>query len=68
VKKKNAVGFVNRGARREISFIPEMIASKECWNCKECFSLCPTEALQAAYGFTEALISSSPSFELESEE
>ncbi|TDA67010.1 MAG: 2Fe-2S iron-sulfur cluster binding domain-containing protein [Clostridia bacterium] len=56
VKKKNAVGFVNRGAGREISFIPE-IASKECWKCKECFPLCPTEALQAAYVFTEALVS-----------
>ena len=64
VKKKNAVGFVDRGTRREISFIPE-IASKECWNCKECFPLCPTEALQAAYVLTEALISSSPSFESE---
>jgi len=59
VKKKFAVGFVNRGARREISFVPE-IASKECWNCKECFPLCPTEALQAAYVYTEALISSLP--------
>jgi bidirectional [NiFe] hydrogenase diaphorase subunit len=67
VKKKNAIGFVDRGTRREISFIPE-IASKECWNCKECFPLCPTEALQAAYVFTEALMSSSPSFEPESEE
>ena len=57
VKKKNAVGFVNRGPRREINFIPE-IASKECWNCKECFPLCPTEALQAAYLLTEALMSS----------
>jgi bidirectional [NiFe] hydrogenase diaphorase subunit len=64
VKKKNAVGFVDRGTRREISFIPE-IAAKECWNCKECFPLCPTEALQAAYVLTEALISSSPSFESE---
>lgn len=54
VKKKNAVGFVNRGIRREISFIPE-IASKECLNCKECFSLCPTGALQAAFVLTEAL-------------
>ena len=68
VKKMNAVGFINRGARREISFIPEMIASKVCWNCKECFSLCPTEALQAAYGLTEALVSDSPSFERKSEE
>jgi bidirectional [NiFe] hydrogenase diaphorase subunit len=62
VKKKNAVGFVDRGARREISFIPE-IASKECWNCKECFPLCPTEALQASYLLTEALSSPSPSSE-----
>ncbi|MBA4392050.1 MAG: (2Fe-2S)-binding protein [Desulfobacca sp.] len=54
IKKKNAVGFVDRGTRREISFIPE-IASKECWNCKECFPLCPTEALQAAYVLIEAL-------------
>jgi NADH dehydrogenase/NADH:ubiquinone oxidoreductase subunit G len=65
VKKKNAVGFVDRGTRREISFIPE-IATKECWNCKECFPLCPTEALQAAYVLTEALKSSSPSFGAES--
>ncbi len=62
VKKKYAVGFVNRGANREISFIPE-VASKECWNCKECFPLCPTEALQAAYVLTEALISPPPSCE-----
>lgn len=54
VKKKNAVGFIDRGIRREISFIPE-IASQECWNCKECFPLCPTEALQAAYVLVEAL-------------
>ncbi len=54
VKKKNAIGFVDRGIRKEISFIPE-IAAKECWNCKECFPLCPTEALQAAYVLTRAL-------------
>jgi bidirectional [NiFe] hydrogenase diaphorase subunit len=64
VKKKNAVGFVDRGIRKEISFIPE-IAAKECWNCKECFPLCPTEALQAAYVLIEALTShpSSPKLE-----
>jgi len=67
VKKKNAVGFVDRGARKEISFIPE-IASKECWDCKECFPLCPTSALQAAYVLTEAFTSSSPSFKPASEE
>jgi epoxyqueuosine reductase QueG len=45
---------VDRGAKREIAFIPE-IAAQECWNCKECFPLCPTSALQAAYVLTEAL-------------
>ena len=59
VKKKNAVGFVDRGIRKEISFIPE-IASKECWNCKECFPLCPTEALQAAFVLAKALAFPSP--------
>jgi NADH dehydrogenase/NADH:ubiquinone oxidoreductase subunit G len=60
VKKKNAVGFVDRGIRKEISFIPE-IAARECWSCKECFELCPTEALQAAYVLTKALTSPPPS-------
>jgi len=61
VKKKNAIGFVDRGTRREVIFIPE-IASKECEDCKECFPLCPTEALQATYLLTKALMSpSSPS-------
>ena len=62
VKKKNAVGFADRGVRREIVFIPE-IASKECWTCKECFPLCPTEALQAAFVLTKALMSPSPDAE-----
>jgi NADH dehydrogenase/NADH:ubiquinone oxidoreductase subunit G len=54
IKKKDAVGFIDRGTRKEICFIPD-IASKECWDCKECFPLCPTEALQAAYVLIEAL-------------
>jgi len=62
VKKKNAVGFVDRGIRKEISFIPE-ISAKECWNCKECFPLCPTSYLQAVYVLTEALVFPSPSTE-----
>ena len=67
VKKKNAIGFVDRGVRREVIFIPE-IASKECWNCKECFPLCPTEALQATFLLTKALMSPSPPSAPESEE
>jgi len=54
IKRKNAVGFIERGARREIRFIPE-IAEKECWDCQECFAICPTSAAQAAYFLTEAL-------------
>jgi bidirectional [NiFe] hydrogenase diaphorase subunit len=53
VKKINAIGFSDRGAKREISFIPE-IAAGNCWNCKECFPLCPTSYLQAAYVLIEA--------------
>ncbi len=56
IKKKNAIGFIDRGVRKEIMFIPE-ISAKECWDCKECFPLCPTEALQAAYVLTQALSS-----------
>jgi len=62
VKKKDAIGFIDRGIRKEISFIPE-IAAKECWNCKECFPLCPTSALQATYVLTQALSSASPASE-----
>ena len=54
VKKKNAVGFIDRGARKEISFIPE-IAARECNDCKECFPLCPTSYLQAAFVLVESL-------------
>ena len=67
VKKKNAVGFVDRGIRKEISFIPE-ISAKECWNCKECFPLCPTSYLQAVYVLTEALAFPSHSTEAASDE
>jgi NADH dehydrogenase/NADH:ubiquinone oxidoreductase subunit G len=67
VKKKNAIAFVDRGAKRQINFIPE-IASKECWNCKECFPLCPTSALQANFFLAEALMPSPLSLEPRSKE
>ena len=66
VKKKNVVGFINSGIRREINFRPDLV-SKECWDCKECFPLCPTEFLQTAYLFTEALVSTTAPFEIEAE-
>ncbi|MBM3789700.1 MAG: 2Fe-2S iron-sulfur cluster binding domain-containing protein [Acidobacteria bacterium] len=55
VKGKNAVGLINSGARREICFIPE-IASKDCTGCKECFPLCPTSYLQAAFVLVDGLM------------
>ncbi len=66
VKQKHAVGFVDRGIRKEICFIPDL-AAKECWDCKECFPLCPTEALQAAYVLTKSLHSPLPPVESTSE-
>jgi len=54
VKQKHAVGFIDRGIRKEIAFVPQ-IAVKECPGCKECFPLCPTSYLQAAYVLTESL-------------
>jgi len=66
VKKKNAIGFVDRGIRKEISFIPE-IASKVCNDCKECFPLCPTSYLQAVFVLTESLAFSSFSSETTAE-
>ena len=56
VKKENAVGFIDRGIRKEICFIPE-IAMQVCNDCKECFPLCPTSYVQAAFVLTEALTS-----------
>ena len=54
MKQKHAVGFIENGPVREISFIPEL-AAKECWDCQECFAICPTSYAQAAYLLTEAL-------------
>lgn len=54
VKKKHALGFIDRGPKKRINFVPE-IALRECWDCKECFELCPTSALQAAYVLTVGL-------------
>ena len=67
VAKKNAIGFVGRGINKEISFIPE-IAAKVCNDCKECFPLCPTSYLQAAFVLTESLAFPSLSSERASEE
>lgn len=53
VKKKNAIGFIGRGAEREVVFFPE-IAREECPNCEECYSLCPTGALPSHYALAEA--------------
>jgi NAD-dependent dihydropyrimidine dehydrogenase PreA subunit len=58
IKQKNAIGFFDQGPTREISFIPE-IASEVCWDCKECFPLCPTSALQEAFVLMRSLVPAS---------
>ncbi len=55
VNKANAIGFVDRGINKEICFVPQ-IASKVCSDCKECFPLCPTSYLQAAFVLTKSLM------------
>ncbi len=67
VKKADALGFVDRGIKKEISFIPE-IAAKECNDCKECFPLCPTSYLQAAFVLTQSLAFPSTSSESNAKE
>ncbi|NPA25401.1 MAG: 2Fe-2S iron-sulfur cluster binding domain-containing protein [Deltaproteobacteria bacterium] len=54
VKQAHAIGFVDRGPNKEICFVPELAATV-CWDCKECFPLCPTEALQAAFVLVRGL-------------
>ena len=54
VRGADAVGFINRGAGKEISFLPDL-ASTVCEPCKECFPLCPTSYLQATFVLTRAL-------------
>lgn len=51
---KDAVGFIDRGTRKEICFLPE-IAARECNDCKACFPLCPTSYLQAAFVLAESM-------------
>ena len=53
VKGHYAVGFIDRGTRKEIAFIPE-IALETCRQCMECFELCPTSHLQAAFVLVES--------------
>lgn len=67
IKKKYAISFVESGIKREVSFIPE-ISSKECFNCKECFPLCPTSYLQALYLLTQALYTGSPVGKIEDQD
>jgi epoxyqueuosine reductase QueG len=45
---------VDRGINKEISFVPE-IAAQYCNDCKECFPLCPTSYLQAAFVYAQAM-------------
>jgi NADH:ubiquinone oxidoreductase subunit F (NADH-binding) len=49
-----------KGKEGDIEILEE-IALKECDSCKECFELCPTSYLQAAFVLTQALAFSTDS-------
>ncbi len=48
VKGKHALCFIGRGVDRQVMFLPD-VAEEECWECGECFSLCPTGVLPSNY-------------------
>ena len=52
--RRTPSGSSNKDRDGKSGSFPE-IASKECWDCQECFAICPTSAAQAAYFLTEAL-------------
>jgi len=52
VTKKNAIGFIGRGTERQVMFFPD-IASKECAQCGECYSICPTGVMPSIYGLAQ---------------
>lgn len=51
IKKANALGFIGRGTERQVVFFPE-IASRECPNCRECFSICPTGIIPSDFALS----------------
>jgi bidirectional [NiFe] hydrogenase diaphorase subunit len=53
------VGLVDRGIRKKITFIPDIVV-RECCDCKEHFPLCPTEELQVDYVLTRAFSATHP--------
>jgi ferredoxin len=52
---EHAVGFIDRGVRKEISLHALRSRPRSCDDCKECFPLCPTSYLQAAWVLVEGL-------------
>jgi bidirectional [NiFe] hydrogenase diaphorase subunit len=52
VKKKNFIGFVDRGTERQVMFLPEA-DFKECSKCGECYGICPTGLMPSNYGLAQ---------------
>lgn len=51
VKGKHAIGFMGRGVDRQVMFLPG-VASEECPECGDCFTLCPTGVWPSNYGLS----------------
>jgi len=50
VKKAHAIGFVGRGIKKRVSFIPDSAYFKNCLTCMECVDICPTGVFPSNYG------------------
>ena len=52
IKKKNYIGFVGRGAERQVMFLPEADLN-ECLKCGECYDICPTGVIPSNWGLAQ---------------
>jgi NADH dehydrogenase/NADH:ubiquinone oxidoreductase subunit G len=42
IKKSKTVGFIGRGTKRRLSWVPDSGYKNSCADCFQCFSICPT--------------------------
>jgi len=52
VKKEKSVGFIGRGVKRRLSWIPDSGYSEKCAKCFECASICPTGVFPSNCGLS----------------